>query len=207
MTVAAANRRKYILDAYRDLMVLTAGRVIEVQQLAAKFSPQQRIFDIEVAALHVRKMCESIALGSLIAHTAAFTRLSRRHKRVHSLDALIRDVEKLNQNWLPIPFEKRRPEPPAGAHLIARPDLALTRNYLLAAFNASSEIVHQQNFLHERGFSDSKCEILYQFADKLMWALSQHFIELAPSGTILGCSVQFFKGGLVEAFFADSSGE
>jgi hypothetical protein len=137
---------------------------------------------VEFAALQLRMVLELIALASLAANKELFQKQSLRFEKHWRPSEIIKDLEKLNPKFYPIPF-RASDHDPAGV----RSHLPLTDGYLTKAELVE---VHGRcgNLLHARNPFGKSLDYARFLSDIIAWTnkvvslLSTHKIWLLGDG-------------------------
>jgi hypothetical protein len=101
------------------------------------------VFLREFSFLQLRMICESIALGCLVAHgDIQATKTRYFHKEVWSAAQIIGKLEKLHPDFFPVPVSGKVIGPDIS-HLGAGPQGAITKADLVTLYGKCGEVLHR----------------------------------------------------------------
>jgi hypothetical protein len=97
-------------------------------------------FDIESISLHLRKVVELIALGSISANKVEYEKVRADIGRDWNARLIFRDVERINPSFFPIPFEFD------GDASMKEPTYkCMDREGLMELYDKTSQFMHSRN--------------------------------------------------------------
>jgi hypothetical protein len=100
------------------------------------------MFRREFSFLQLRMICESIALGCLVAHGDIQATRTRYFRKLWSAKDIIENLEELHADFFPVPF-KARAVGPDHSHLGAGPPDAFTKTDLLLLYGKCGDVLHR----------------------------------------------------------------
>ena len=133
---------------------------------------------IETAVLQLRMVLELIALASLTANKELFEQQSMRfEKHWHPAD-ILRDVEKLNPKFFPIPFRTSEPDARGVKNHVPLSDGFLTKAELIEVHGRCGSLLHARNpFAKPINYEQFMSNVLL-WTNKVVTLLSTHEIWL-----------------------------
>jgi hypothetical protein len=133
---------------------------------------------IELAALQLRMTLELIALGSLAANKELFEMQSMRFEKHWHPSQIIKDLEKLNPNFYPIPFKaKDRDDNGIIKHDAATGEY-LTKEELVRVHGICGNVLHARNPFGKPIDHDRFAMDISDWIGKVIRLLNCHEIKL-----------------------------
>lgn len=133
---------------------------------------------IELATLQLRMILELIALGSLAANKEVFEMHSMRFEKYWSPSNIIKDLEKINPDFYPVPF-KARDKDEAG---IIKHDAVIgdymTKHELVKVHGLCGNVLHARNPFKEHIDHDEFAKDISIWIGKVVRLLNCHEIRL-----------------------------
>jgi hypothetical protein len=132
---------------YCDMMVEVKGRTHLIRTFGATHVgvlPLPAL--VELFYLHVRKILELIAMGSLLANAKSFGVAHEKLKKYWNPKDLLRDIEKLNPNFYPKPIiQKPSKSPGILMDWLERKDDFLTKDQFITLYDKCGSVLHTKN--------------------------------------------------------------
>ncbi|MGI0133910.1 MAG: hypothetical protein ACREBW_03005 [Candidatus Micrarchaeaceae archaeon] len=100
---------------------------------------------VECAALQLRMVLELIALASLAANKELFQQQSMRFEKHWRPSEIIKDLEKLNPKFYPIPFRSSEPDDAGLRSHLPLSDGFLAKDELVAVHGRCGNVLHARN--------------------------------------------------------------
>jgi hypothetical protein len=196
----AEEDRGRIIEAYRHVYEEIRDRLEEIHGIVEARNRNLRAFDVEVVALHIRKVCELICLGSLCASISMQRKLERKFRTVSSLDAILGELEKANPKFFPKGIDVEFRDEGRQFHISPTKRENLQRGDLANAFKDASELIHARNPLHSPLNYQEKLDDILKYQPKFGLYLLQHTVVLSPLKSIIVCDMNVKNQGVVVAW-------
>lgn len=137
---------------------------------------------VEFAALQLRMVLELIALASLAANKELFQQQSLRFEKHWHPSEIIKDLEKLNPKFYPIPFRASDPDSAGVRGHLPLTDGYLTKEELVEVHGRCGNLLHARNpFGKSLDYARFLRDIL-DWTNKVVLLLSTHEIWLLGDG-------------------------
>ena len=137
---------------------------------------------VESAALQLRMVLELIALASLAANKELFQQQSLRfEKHWHPAD-IIKDLEKLNPKFYPIPFRSSEPDSAGIRNHGPISESYLTKEELVEVHGRCGNLLHARNPFGKLIDYDSFLADIITWTNKVITLLNTHEIWLVGDG-------------------------
>lgn len=175
------------LDAYKSVLGEIKIRLYVLDEVLQRKVTPTPPGNIDLIAIEIRFITELIALGTLTANLPLFEKLSRRFRRDSHPEKILRDIERINPGFYPIPVTLSESE--EGSLRMSRIECGyLTKGDLLETWTKCSEILHARNPF---GPEKSRMRKVYEFLsvvpvikEKIFYLLNCHIIELGTPSTL-----------------------
>jgi hypothetical protein len=150
------------------------------------------VFIREFSFLQLRMICESIALGCLVAHgdiKATGTRYFR--KQLWSAAEIIDKLEKLHPDFFPVPVSAKVTGP-CTSHLGAGPQGAITKANLLTLYGKCGSVLHRgtrDRLMSGTIPTQTDLPDIAQWTNALRDLLQEHVILMLGGQTVFVCEM------------------
>ena len=193
-------------QTYADLMDEARLRIHAMRDaIAARDSWTPRLLQ-EFVYLQLRMLCETIAVGCLVAHGSA---KDARILKTWRAPDIIKRLEQLNANFYPrgVRFQKR---PNGGLHLDEHNVPQLTKKELVQLWERSGEFLHRgsaKNLISQHGtILNVDLDQVIQYGQKILNLLEQHIISSGDGKDhLLAVLASEDSGGNAMVAFASST--
>jgi len=177
--------------AYTLLMAEVKARHRCIKTLLEEQTGLQRPFLREFALLQIRMICESIALGCLVAHGDIEATQTKQFGRLWRAGDIIDKLEALHPDFFPVPIAAEKTGPDV-AHFGAGPQDALTKADLLGLYGKCGSVLHRgtrdslwpKAILEGTDFSD-----IVSWANALHDLLHNHYVLMLGGKTVFICEM------------------
>lgn len=133
---------------------------------------------IEFAALQLRMVLEMIALASLAANKELFEQQSMRFEKHWHPKDIIRDLERLNPRFYPIPFRVSKTDEMGGWNHSLLSGGYLRKEELIEVHGRCGDVLHARNpFGKPIGYEEFLSDII-EWTNKVVTLLNSHEIWL-----------------------------
>jgi hypothetical protein len=100
--------------------------------------------DVEFVCLQFRKLIEQIAMLSLIAHVEEYAKIQSQFASQWNAKKILKEIEKLNENFYPIPAKIDEDERGKFINPILNTDY-LSKDDFLELYQVCSSVIHAEN--------------------------------------------------------------
>jgi hypothetical protein len=134
-------------DRYRAMMIEVKGRTHLIRNFAASHPGALPIPALtEFLYLHLRKILELVAMGSLLANAKSFGLAEEKLKRYWNAKDLLSDLEVLNPKFYPHPIiQKPSVHPGVLMDWLDRGDDFLTKDKFITLYEKCGGVLHARN--------------------------------------------------------------
>jgi hypothetical protein len=135
------------VQKYADLMDKIKRRTVVVDAFGRRSASTTFVpTNIESVYLQLRKILELIAMGSLVANKAEYSKVYSEFSKCWNASYLLRDIERINPEFYPQPIiEKPCQELGAKVKWEKKTDGFLTKNEFLKLYEKCGKIMHAAN--------------------------------------------------------------
>lgn len=134
---------------------------------------------IESACLQLRKCLELVAMASLVANKAEFSRMYANSAKYWRADLLLRDLERVNPDYYPCPIlEVPSANPKFVSNLQAKETGYLTKEDFVKVYKKCAAVMHASNPYGRRFDHGYYQENIPVWRDQFIGLLDSHLIHL-----------------------------
>jgi hypothetical protein len=135
------------VDKYRGMLLEVKGRTRLIKRFAA--APPEALpvpAVAELLYLHLRKILELVAMGSLLANAASFGLAEEKLRKYWNAKELLGDLNTLNPRFYPRPIvQKPSARPGVGEDWLDRGDDYLTKERFITLYDKCGGVLHTRN--------------------------------------------------------------
>jgi hypothetical protein len=133
---------------------------------------------VELAALQLRMVLELICLGSIAANRELFEQNSMKFEKHWHPGEIIRDMERLNPRFFPVPFKAGEPDTRGVITHNEIPDAYLLKDELVRTHGQLGNILHARNPFGKQIDHDHWAGYIEETTNKVVALLNCHEIRL-----------------------------
>ena len=183
-----------VLRTYLRLMNTVKLRYNAIRLVQAKkdYKTPYQITQIEFCVLQIRKMLETIALGSLVANRELYSSYYNNLDKMWNGRLMLKDMERLNPEFYPKPITVDISKEPHD--LVNKTEGYLTKADYIDIYDKCGKLLHSESpFVSDKEneiMYKSYEESLYGWCGKIIGLLNTHLIYLADGKTMLYVTMQ-----------------
>lgn len=137
---------------------------------------------IETMCLQLRKILELIALSSLVANKKEFSKFNQEFHRMWNAKLILRDIERINPDFYPIPLvEKESTEPGISVDITRLKEGFLTRKEFPKVYEKCGSLMHASNPFSSGADYSYYSKNIPIWVNKIIKLLNSHYIRLIHS--------------------------
>lgn len=189
---------------YQNCMAEIRDRVNLVKSVGARqVTTGSNVFDSEIALLQLRKVLELIAFASLTANREKYAAAHEKFSAFWRAKDMLRDLEKINPNFYPMPIQKPRLQSDGIKHCAAV-DGFLTKDDFVSLYDVTGDVLHVRNPFSTQ---DPVIPMRYntrQWLERIQALLASHIMHLVDGNVWV---VEIPEQGSVRMLLAEPRAE
>jgi len=200
--VAEPEKYQDALNRYCDCMEELKRRISVIDKfLSRAITTGYKQTDVESMCLQMRKVLELIALASLVANKAEYSKQHKKFADHWHAARILQDLEAVNPNFYPVPGEQVL-DPQTGEVVRIRPliDGFLTRNEFSSVYDTCSSILHAENPYGPRADIEDIQRRLPDWRARIICLLNHHQTQLAETDLQFWVLMHCKEEGKVQAW-------
>jgi len=190
------------IDLYCGLMAEIEKRIAVINAFATgAVHAVYAASDIESACLHLRKSLEIVAMASLVANKAEFSRMYANSAMYWRADLLLRDLERVNPGFYPHPIlEIPSTDPKFVRKWVDKETGYLTKADFVKVYKKCAAVMHARNPYGRQFDYGYYQENIPVWRDQLIGLLNSHLIRLVDDTNLYIVHMQEDQDDKVHAY-------
>ena len=196
-----ASRDERILETYSNLMEEIKRRLKIIESvLNGQFSVDERTGE-ELCILHLRMICELIAIGCLVVHADIKETHGGKISGLYQADLIIKVLGRLHQDFYPRPG-KQFVHPDGSMEIINVDTGFLTRPELISLYGQCGDVLHIGSLKRWPTNWNRAIDLasIQEWGNKIVALLNHHMITLVRSDYEIWTLMQSGTDGKVRAY-------
>lgn len=135
--------------------------------------------DAEYICLQFRKILELIALANLVSNKDEYSKQHHNFARHYHAKHIIKDIEKINPNFYPIPSEQIIDKKTGKVEeVVPIKSGYLTKSEFISAYDCCSDLLHAENPFDKKKNLDQYTNSFKTWHNKIIKLLNHHQVQL-----------------------------
>lgn len=160
-------------------------------------------FDYELVCIHLRKILELIAFGSLIANQEKYSEAHENYIKHRKIDPLLDNIAKINPDFYPKPLKPPITLSSGVKHFEESDKNFLTRDEFTKLLNLCNLVLHVWNPYTPRERKVNFEIPVLEWVNKIQWLLDIHCIRLVDKQDVMVVVMHEEHDGKVHAYYGE----